>query len=181
MQEHQENGVRLAWLLNPQDQQVEIYQPQHPIEYAALACAIKVNAHKLNSQIIHQETRNLQFFYEDTLRTKYSPVSKPSNGFKTRKDFYSPAVLKKVLIIQDFIQQMDNFQTQKVFQLAFASTMVSYSNYSYEPSLGTRTAVGKSDVEDFPVINAIVDKLGKIAIDVEWFSNKKRAKDAKVV
>jgi DNA modification methylase len=147
--------------------------------YAALACATKVNAHKLNSQIIHQETRNLQFFYKDALRTKYSPNSKPPSGFKTRKDFYSAAVLNKVLIIQDFIQQIDHFQTQQVFQLAFASTMVSYSNYSYEPSLGTRSAAGKSDVEDFPVINAIADKLEKIAIDIEWFSNNIRAKDTK--
>lgn len=32
MQEYQESGVRLGWLLNPQDQQVEIYRPDYPTE-----------------------------------------------------------------------------------------------------------------------------------------------------
>jgi Uma2 family endonuclease len=32
MQEYQDNGVRLGWLLNPQDQQAEIYRPGQPVE-----------------------------------------------------------------------------------------------------------------------------------------------------
>ena len=32
MQEYQDNGVRLGWLINPQDQQVEIYRNGQPIE-----------------------------------------------------------------------------------------------------------------------------------------------------
>jgi Uma2 family endonuclease len=32
MQEYQANGVQLAWLLNPQDQQVEIYRLDYPVE-----------------------------------------------------------------------------------------------------------------------------------------------------
>ncbi|MBF2080490.1 MAG: Uma2 family endonuclease [Synechococcales cyanobacterium T60_A2020_003] len=32
MREYIENGVRLGWLLNPQDQQVEVYQPGHSVE-----------------------------------------------------------------------------------------------------------------------------------------------------
>ena len=32
MQEYQANGVRLGWLLNPQDQTIEIYQPGQPVE-----------------------------------------------------------------------------------------------------------------------------------------------------
>jgi Uma2 family endonuclease len=31
MQEYIDNGVRLGWLLNPQDQQVEIYAPNQPL------------------------------------------------------------------------------------------------------------------------------------------------------
>jgi Uma2 family endonuclease len=31
MQEYIENGVRLGWLLNPQDQQVEVYQPNQAV------------------------------------------------------------------------------------------------------------------------------------------------------
>jgi Uma2 family endonuclease len=32
MQEYVDNGVRLGWLINPQDQQVEIYRPGQPVE-----------------------------------------------------------------------------------------------------------------------------------------------------
>ncbi|TVP70753.1 MAG: Uma2 family endonuclease [Leptolyngbya sp. LCM1.Bin17] len=32
MQEYQDNGVQLGWLLNPQDQQVEIYRPGQDVE-----------------------------------------------------------------------------------------------------------------------------------------------------
>ncbi|MFG6106758.1 Uma2 family endonuclease [Leptothoe sp. EHU-05/26/07-4] len=32
MQEYQANGVCLGWLLNPQDQTVEIYRPRQPVE-----------------------------------------------------------------------------------------------------------------------------------------------------
>ncbi|MCF2145839.1 Uma2 family endonuclease [Desmonostoc muscorum LEGE 12446] len=32
MQEYIENGLRLGWLINPQDGQVEIYRPAHPVE-----------------------------------------------------------------------------------------------------------------------------------------------------
>lgn len=36
MQEYAENGVRLGWLINPQDQQVEIYQPGKDTEVRSL-------------------------------------------------------------------------------------------------------------------------------------------------
>lgn len=36
MQEYLENGVQLGWLINPQDQQVEIYQPGQDTEVLSL-------------------------------------------------------------------------------------------------------------------------------------------------
>jgi len=35
MQEYQDNGVRLGWLINPQDRQVEIYRPDQVVEILA--------------------------------------------------------------------------------------------------------------------------------------------------
>jgi Uma2 family endonuclease len=32
MQEYRDNGVKLGWLINPQQQQVEIYRPAKPVE-----------------------------------------------------------------------------------------------------------------------------------------------------
>lgn len=36
MQEYLDSGVRLGWLFNPQDQQVEIYRPEQPVEVRSL-------------------------------------------------------------------------------------------------------------------------------------------------
>jgi Uma2 family endonuclease len=36
MQEYIDSGVRLGWLFNPQDQQVEIYRPDSPPEIRQL-------------------------------------------------------------------------------------------------------------------------------------------------
>ena len=36
MQEYLDNGVRLGWLINPQDQQVEIYRPGQDVEVRSL-------------------------------------------------------------------------------------------------------------------------------------------------
>ncbi|WP_083885690.1 DNA methyltransferase [Synechococcus sp. PCC 7336] len=147
--------------------------------YAALASRIKLNAHKLSSKTITEETVRLRKFYSRTIPNGYSPKSEFPIGFKTRKIFYSPTVLRKVLTIQDFIEKLNNRQVQEVFKLAFASTMIHYSNYSYEPSLGTRSAAGKSDIEDFPVINIIAEKLETIALDIGWLGERAMAVSSK--
>jgi len=36
MQEYLNNGLRLGWLINPQNEQVEIYRPQQPPEIVTL-------------------------------------------------------------------------------------------------------------------------------------------------
>jgi Uma2 family endonuclease len=36
MQEYLENGLCLGWLINPQEQQVEIYRPGQPVEVVAI-------------------------------------------------------------------------------------------------------------------------------------------------
>lgn len=48
--------------------------------------------------------------------------------------FYSPKVLRKVLILQDFINMIRHPELKDLFRLYFASTMIRYSNYSYEPT-----------------------------------------------
>lgn len=36
MQEYLDNGLRLGWLINPQDKQVEIYRPNQSVETVAM-------------------------------------------------------------------------------------------------------------------------------------------------
>lgn len=136
--------------------------------YAALACKVKLDAQKHSPNEIRIELEKLRAFYNKVKPNGYSPFSEPPTGFKTRKEFYSPIVLRKVLIVQDHIEKIEDKEIQEIFRLAFASTMVKYSNYSYEPSLGTRSAAGRADIDDFPVLDEIANKLDEIAEDVDW-------------
>jgi hypothetical protein len=85
-------------------------------------------------------------------------------------------VLHKVLIVRDFIAAMAHDEAGRdlrdLFRLAFAATMVRYSNYSYEPSLGRRVSAGKSEIHDFPVGQTIVHKLLEMAEDIAWFQEQ---------
>ena len=95
-------------------------------------------------------------------------VRKPPYGFRTRSPFYSSKVQRKVLLALDFISEQD-VQVTDIFRLAFAASMVDFSNYSYEPSLGRKVTVGRPEVEDFPVTEALVGKVSQMADDVAWY------------
>jgi len=56
MQEYIENSVKLGWLINPQDQQVEIYQPGKDIEVRSLPTQL------LGEEILPSFTLDLQQF-----------------------------------------------------------------------------------------------------------------------
>jgi hypothetical protein len=89
-------------------------------------------------------------------------------------------VLHKVLIVQDFILTIEDDNLRDLFRLAFASTMVSYSNYSYEPSLGRRVSAGRDEIHDFPVAKAIIDKLTDMAEDIAWMQEHMKSKSLDV-
>jgi hypothetical protein len=103
------------------------------------------------------------------ISTNYIPRSTVPKGFKTRAEFYSPEVLHKVLIAQDFMDTVADTNLRSLFKLVFAATMVSYSNYSYEPSLSRRVTSGKEEIQDFPVVQTILGKLAEVVKDVVWF------------
>lgn len=138
--------------------------------YAALASELKANAHQVDADALREEIARFREFYQTALSTNYVPHISHPEGFRTRSAFYSPRVLHKVLIVWDFIETVQDV-CQDLFRLAFGSTMIRYSNYSYEPSLGRRASAGKEDVEDFPVGEAILAKLEQMAEDIAWFKD----------
>jgi len=137
--------------------------------YAAQASRVKVHSYQIAVDELREEISRFRIFYSDKITSDYTPESIPPKGFKTRAEFYSPRVLRKVLILHDFIATIDDLSLQDLFKLAFASTMVRYSNYSYEPSLGRRVSAGKPEIQDFPVSRAISQKLLEMAEDIAWF------------
>lgn len=146
--------------------------------YAALACHVKLLSGKIDIKILKETQKQLNNFYQIAWQSNELPKSLPPEKFKTRVPFYSPIVLKKVLIIQDFINSLSDPQLLDILRLAFAATMVKYSNYSYEPSLGTRRAAGKNDIEDFNVIEQFSLKIQEMIEDIAKLSinNKTKSK-----
>lgn len=137
--------------------------------YAVMACRTKVNAHRIAVADLRREITRLRAFYHENTSRAYVPKSTPPEGFRTRAEFYSPRVLRKVLMYQDFVETVQDSYVKCLLKLAFASTMVRYSNYSYEPSLGRRVSAGKPEIHDFPVGTTLLDKLSQMAEDVAWF------------
>ena len=138
--------------------------------YAAFVCRTKLEAHRVDSGVLRRIVHDFLAFGYTVGGNGVEPRSAPPPGFRTRTPFYSEKVLRKVLLTLDFIETLADGHVRDLFRLAFASTMVHYSNYSYEPSLGRKATAGRPDVTDFPVFDALADKLTQMADDVDWHS-----------
>jgi len=151
--------------------------------YAAFASRTKLNAHRIDLAALGDAIRECREFLHEAEAKAAAPRAKPPAGFRTRSPFYSPKVLRKVLLVQDFIASQRTPAVADIFHLAFAATMVEYSNYSYEPSLGRKSAVGRPDVEDFPVMETVAGKAASMEEDARWYRqarNGRRRKDGRV-
>jgi len=144
--------------------------------YAVLACRVKLAAYRSGADAINDLAKGLERFCHNAITQGATPCSMPPPGFKTRSEFYSERVLPKVLFVQDFITSIKRDAIREIAQLAFASTMVSYSNYSYEPSLGRRASAGRADIEDFDVALVVAQKLRDMADDVAWMQSQLKDK-----
>ena len=104
--------------------------------------------------------------FEDHMVDGIQPMSRIPEGFTSRVPFYSEKVLGKVLKAWDYINTIEDDHISDLFRVAFGATMVSYSNYSYEPSLGSRVAAGRPEIEDADVCQVIAEKLLEIYSDL---------------
>ena len=136
--------------------------------YAVFAARTKLGAHRLKPSRLKAAATEFVAFMDESERTGRAPQASPPAAFRTRAPFYSPAVERKVLSAFDFIATQEA-SIAALFRLAFAATMVNYSNYSYEPSLGRKASVGRPDVEDDDVAGAIATKLSQMADDIDWY------------
>src|SRR5437016_3988818 len=87
--------------------------------------------------------------------------------FKSRIPFFSPPVEAKflyALVRTGALLEPD----RTLFRAALGATMVSYSNYTYEPSLASRPGSGKPLIENASVALTVCRKLEEMATDIEW-------------
>jgi len=134
--------------------------------YPALAARAKCEAAALSPSQVNTYVRK---FEEYMLRPVGDGecVAAPEH-FRSRIPFFGPHAQVKVLKALGFIRRLPVRPIQDLFSIAFGSVMVSLSNYSYEPSLGTRPAAGKPTQDDAPVVESIVAKLPAMKSDVAW-------------
>ena len=151
--------------------------------YAAFASRAKLNAHHIDSGLLLGTLRQFIEFIDEGMRNEYKPLSVPPKGFRTRAPFYSPRVEHKVLLTLDFISRL-KYPLADFYRLAFAATMVHYSNYSYEPSLGRKVTVGRPEVDDHDVAQTIASKVRQMAEDAAWYRkarDKRFRKDGQII
>jgi hypothetical protein len=136
--------------------------------YAALASRVKVRAPFLD---VSKLKPLINALYASSCKwgSKLIQVrSAVPNGFRSRIPFFSPPVELQVLHIMDFINAIPDEDIRNLFRVAFGSVMVSFSNYTYEPSLSTRPGAGKSLIENENATAILVHKLRQMAKDIEW-------------
>jgi 16S rRNA G966 N2-methylase RsmD len=138
--------------------------------YAALATKIKLNSMKVS---VHDLTRRIAAFERfmekaESGRKKTPPRVQPPTGFKGRTQLFSPKVERKVLYALEFINSIEDPILKDIFRVGMGSVMVSFSNYSYEPSLTRRSAVDKPDIQDANVGLSVSAKLHLMLEDIGW-------------
>lgn len=138
--------------------------------YAALATKIKLNALKISVHDLTGTIAAFERFMEkaESGALKREPRTRPPVGFSGRTQLFSENVERKVLYALDFVNDIENPVLRDTFRLGLGSVMVSFSNYSYEPSLTRRTAVGKSEIKDANVGLSVSAKLHLILEDIGW-------------
>ena len=151
--------------------------------YAAFVAQAKLKAHLADPDHLRSTVDRFMAFMERGVRRRTKPQTIPPALFRTRTPFYSPKVEQKVLLAWDFIADREP-RIADIYRLAFAATMVNYSNYSYEPSLGRKATVGRPDVDDYNVAEAMMSKVLQMADDSAWYRDTRdprRRKDGRIL
>ncbi len=151
--------------------------------YAALASRAKLAAADLDPGELEEalagyrrEVGEIETLADLGLLNGHRPRSTAPTGFRTRIPFFPKAVLPKVLFTLDYADSLP-IELAALFRLAFASVMVSFSNYTYEPSLSSRPGAGKPLIDNAPVVEIIAAKLESMLDDIRWLQGQDVSRD----
>ncbi|OHB66206.1 MAG: hypothetical protein A2Y76_10310, partial [Planctomycetes bacterium RBG_13_60_9] len=134
--------------------------------YAALACEVKISCIRQKLRPLGEALNDVENLSSRMSDGSREPKSRPPDMFRSRIPFFSPAVERDVLLLQDFIAVQKDHFVKKALNLTLGAVMVAFSNYSYEPSLSTRPAAGKPLIERADVWGIFRDKLREIEEDM---------------
>lgn len=135
--------------------------------YPALAARAKLSAQTIDVAMFDAVLVALEQRSE-TWKTTEPPGGITSPPLKSRLPFFSPAVEKQLLHVLHFIRTLTSPVMADLCRTAFGAVMVSFSNYSYEPSLGSRPAAGKPLIVEADVAHVLLTKLRHMRADLVW-------------
>lgn len=143
--------------------------------YATLAARAKLSAFQIDPREIDAAISAME-----KASVRWRTVAAPSGvarpPLKSRIPFFSPNVEQQVLHFLGFINGIASESVASIFRVAFGAVMVSFSNYTYEPSLGSRPAAGKPLIEDADVRHVLLSKLHQMRADIAWLQQETRGK-----
>ena len=142
--------------------------------FAALVGRTKLAAFGMEADAIQDLALRFERWMRDALKANTPPRALPPAGFRSRIPFFSPAIANQVLLVMDFMGELTDSCSSDLMKIALGSTMVSFSNYTYEPSLGTRPGAGKPLIADADVCGVIAAKLSQMASDVRRLGSSRR-------
>ena len=135
--------------------------------YASLSANVKLNAMKIDrdelEQLIRQMKSDSRNWRNGNGDSKFRP-----EGFRSRIPFFSPVIESQVFHALEFISEINEDLIRDLFRVAFGAVMVSFSNYTYEPSLSTRRSAGKSWINEADVAGILLEKLRQMQSDINW-------------
>ncbi len=137
--------------------------------YAVAACKAKLNSPTLDPDAVQTYLEE----YKRAVRGAPRSVttSRPVD-FETRIPFFSHSVEEQALVFLEFAKSIPQPEIADLFRVAFGSVMVSFSNYTYEPSLSSRPGAGKPLIEKADVHATILAKLSEMVSDIRWIKGR---------
>lgn len=145
--------------------------------YAALAANVKLKALNIDPCELDATINRMAREADSWQKEKADPSFAPS-GFRSRIPFFSPMVESQVFHALAFISEIRNEAVRDLFRVAFGAVMVSFSNYTYEPSLSTRPGAGKPLVEIADVASTLLLKIRQMRSDIDWLQGRIGTKGA---
>jgi hypothetical protein len=147
--------------------------------FAALVSRVKLQAvdfDVLNLQmVIDDYRRNMRELELNKSMPRQTPHSIAPPGFRSRIPFFSKTIETKVLYTLDYIQALQQ-PLQSIFRVALGSVLVGFSNYTYEPSLGSRPGAGKPLIDSAPVGEIVSEKLEQMVEDIALLQQEMRGR-----
>lgn len=149
--------------------------------FAALAARAKVNCVDVDPRTFGEEIKRFRIAMDrfesatdrawseggDDAVASILATLRASGGrsFRSRIPFFSPPVEAKFLYALAHILPLEE-PCRALFRTALGATMVSFSNYTYEPSLSSRPGAGKELIDNAPVGLPVSRRLGEMLEDV---------------